>query len=138
MWSQHCAAQDYVNLGLRSGTLWKTYNESGLYSYDAAISKFGHSLSTKEQFEELKTDCKWAWNGNGYTVTGPNSESIVLPAEGIRYYDGKVRGVGSGGDYWSSTPDGSDVAWYLYFSSEWLGLNSSYRFLGRSVRLVKN
>ncbi|MCQ2318846.1 MAG: hypothetical protein MJZ90_08025 [Bacteroidales bacterium] len=73
----------YVDLGLHSGTLWKDKNEEGgFYIYDQAMSKFGNELPTKEQFEELKSSCKWAWTGSGYKVTGPSGASIYLPAEG--------------------------------------------------------
>lgn len=127
----------YVDLGLPSGTLWKDQNEAGgLYSYDQAMAKFGSSLPTKEQLEELKNSCRWTWNGNGYKVEGPSGESIVLPAAGYRNCGGSVRGVGSGGDYWSSTPDGSELAWYLAFNSGEVYMYNYRRCDSQSVRLV--
>lgn len=126
----------YVDLGLPSGTLWKDQNEAGgFYSYDQAMAKFGSSLPTKEQLEELKNSCRWTWNGNGYKVEGPSGESIVLPAAGYRDWDGCY--VGSYGRYWSSTPNGSENARYLYFDSGRVGMNSDYRRCGLSVRLVR-
>ncbi len=126
----------YVDLGLPSGTLWKDQNEAGgFYSYDQAVAKFGSSLPTKEQLEELKDSCRWTWNGNGYKVEGPSGESIVLPAAGYRDWDGCY--VGSYGRYWSSTPNGSENARYLYFDSGRVGMNSDYRRCGLSVRLVR-
>ncbi|MCQ2266038.1 MAG: hypothetical protein MJZ46_08400, partial [Bacteroidales bacterium] len=127
----------YVDLGLHSGTLWKDKNEEGgFYTYDQAMSKFGNELPTKEQCEELVSSCKWAWTGNGYKVTGPSGASITLPAAGYRN-GSNVYYVGSIGYYWSSTPDGSDGAYDLYFySDEYNVRGSRRRTYGRSVRLV--
>lgn len=128
----------YVDLGLPSGTLWKDQNEAGgLYSYDQAMAKFGSSLPTKEQLEELKNSCRWTWNGNGYKVEGPSGESIVLPAAGYRYCNGSVYDVGSYGNYWSSTPNGSENAWGLNFNSGEVDMYGDYRCRSRSVRLVR-
>ncbi len=128
---------DYVDLGLPSGTLWKAINESELYDYDEAINLYGNSLPTREQWEELMTECTWKWNGNGYKVTGSNGKAIVLPAAGYRICSGGVRSVGSLGNYWSSTPSGSEEAWELDFGSGGVNVRSSYRCGGRSVRLVQ-
>ena len=129
----------YVDLGLPSGTLWKKTNEAGgFYSYDEAKSKFGSRLPTKAQFTELKDKCRWKWTGDGYRVTGPNGNSIVLPASGYRSSLGIVDGVGSYGDYWSTTPDGSDFAWFLGFDSDGVGMYDDNRCYGYSVRLVQD
>ena len=133
----------YVDLGLPSGTLWYSKNEGGdhtRYTYDEAISNFGSKLPTKEQLEELKNQCTWTWTGSGYKVVGPNGNSIYLPAAGIRYcYDfGDVDGVGSVGNYWSSTPLGSDGACSLSFYSGRVRVGYFERCYGRSVRLVKD
>ena len=133
----------YIDLGLPSGTLWKNANEGGdkvRYTYDKAVNKFGKQLPTTEQLEELDNKCKWEWTTqnriNGYKITGPNGNSIFLPAAGIRYCDGSVAGVGTSGNYWSPTPYDSDLAWYLYFSSSEVDLGLSDCCFGQSVRLV--
>lgn len=127
----------YVDLGLPSGTLWKDQNEDGgFYTYEQAIEKFGNNLPTEEQFVELVTSCQWSWIGCAYKVTGPNGESIILPAAGYNDCDGSVNYVGSDGDYWSSTPTGSEDAWRLYFYSSEVGMGNNYRCSGQSVRLV--
>ena len=138
-------AQSYIDLGLPSGTKWKTTNERNgadakydFFTYGEALSQFGSRLPTKEQWEELKAECQWSWTGSGYKVTGPNGNSISLPAAGYRSCSGSVRGVGSYGRYWSSSPDGSDNAWYLYFDSGSVFMISNYRCLGQSVRLVQD
>ena len=131
-------AQSFVDLGLPSGTKWKTQNQTGLYTYDDAISKFGNRLPTKDQWNELTIECSWEWTGNGYKVIGPNGNSIVLPAEGYRYCNGSVVAGGSLGNYWSFTPDGSEYAWYLSFGSNGVFMYSGDRCDGSSVRLVQN
>ena len=127
----------YVDLGLPSGTLWKDKNESGYYSYDQAVSQFGSSLPSQGQWEELRSVCVWTWKGNGYKVVGPNGASIFLPAAGFRYCNETVHDIGTYGIYWSSTPDGSEKAWYLRFDSGEVDTYSYDRCFGRSVRLVR-
>ena len=135
---QKTVAQGYTDLGLPSGTIWKNFNATGFYTYDEAVSQFGNRLPTKEQWEELKAECRWSWTGSGYKVTGPNGNSISLPAAGWRYCDGSVDGVGSYGYYWSSTPKDSEDAWRLGFDSGRVRVGNSYRCGGRSVRLVQD
>ena len=127
----------YVDLGLPSGTLWKDKNESGFYSYDQAVSQFGSSLPSQGQWEELRSLCGWTWTVNGYTVIGPSGASIVLPAAGFRYCNETVHDIGAYGIYWSSTPNGSEKAWYLRFDSGEVDTYSYDRCFGRSVRLVQ-
>ena len=133
--------QGYVDLGLPSVTLWKNANEGGdyvLYTYNEAVSRFGNKLPTKQQLEELKNKCTWTWTGNGYKVTGPNGNSIFLPAAGNSDCGGSVYDVGADGNYWSSTPSGSDYACYLrFYSSSWADVLSRSRCVGCSVRLVQ-
>ena len=128
----------YVDLGLPSGALWRNSNEGGeyaLYTYEEAVSMFGNQLPTKQQLEELKDECEWTWIGNGHKVTGPNGNSIVLPAAGFINGEG-VQGKGDFGYYYSSTSDGSGV-WELRFYSSQITTYCNNPFNGRSVRLVK-
>ena len=133
--------EGYVDLDLPSGTLWKKTNETnetgGFYTYEEAVSIFGSQLPTDAQLQELKDKCEWDWTGDGYRVTGPNGNSIVLPASGFRNCDGNVYYVGSAGFYRSSSPDGSDDAWRLYFYSDEVIMSISLRCCGLSVRLVQ-
>ena len=128
----------YTDLGLPSGTKWKNFNATGFFTYDEAVSQFGNRLPTKEQWNELKAECQWTWTGSGYKVTGPNGNSIDLPAAGYRGCGGSTNRVGSLGDYWSSTPSGSDEAWDLYFGSSGVHMGSYGRCDGYSVRLVQD
>ena len=136
--SKKTVAQGYTDLGLPSGTIWKNFNATGFYTYGEAVSQFGSRLPSKEQWEELKAECQWAWTGSGYKVTGPNGNSITLPAAGGRGCSGSVDYVGPYGYYWSSTPKDSDHAWYLDFSSGGVHMSHSGRCFGHSVRLVQD
>ena len=94
---------DYVDLGLPSGTLWKSSNEQGLYTYDEAIAKFGNKLPTKEQFEELKKYCTWTGENNGIRVRGQNGRFIYLSPTSSRACDGTYYPAKTGGNLLSST-----------------------------------
>lgn len=128
---------EYVDLGLPSGTLWKSSNEKGYYSFDEAVSKFGKNLPTQEQLAELKGMCDWNWTGKGFKVTGLNGNSIFLPASGGRRCDGTVNSVGDSGVYWSSTTYGSGDAWIIFICAYGVDINRSEFCFGRSVRLVQ-
>ena len=114
---------------------------SGNAQYDAARSNWGGSwrLPTSGEMEELKENCTWIWTTQGgkrgYKVTGPNGNSIFLPAAGYRYGTSLDY---AGGRYWNSTPYGSDTdyAYYLYFNSSLQLVGWGYRYYGRSVRPV--
>lgn len=43
-------------------------------------------LPTAEEMEELITDCTWTWDeeNNGYSVEGPNGNTLFIPATGSR------------------------------------------------------
>lgn len=131
-------AEGYTDLGLPSGTIWKNFNTSGRYTFDEAVSQFGGHLPTKENWEELKSECQWSWTDNGYRVTGPNGNSIFLPAEGLRYSNGYVSNVGTYGCYWSSTVGDSNNAWDLGFTSISVNIEKNLRYIGFSVRLIQN
>ena len=94
---------------------------SGDPEYDAARAGWGGTWRTPtvEEMDKLMYDCTWEWmteeNVNGFKVTGPNGNSIFLPAAGYRNgtsleYDGEE------GYYWTSTPhSNSRYTYSLYF-----------------------
>lgn len=111
--------------------------------YDAATANWGGAwrMPTYSELNELKSSCTWEWttlNGvDGQRVTGPNGNSIFLPAAGWRDGSSSVS-VGSIGFYWSPTPNEyfDDYAYGLWFDSgyyDWLWYD---RYYGRSVRPV--
>lgn len=116
---------------------------SGKPQYDVARFNWGGSwrLPTKKELEELKKNCTWTWTtqgGNkGYKVTGPNGNSIFLPAAGY-WYGSSLGSAGEDGGYWSSTPyeSGTNRTYGLYFNSSGRGVGWSDRYGGRSVRPV--
>ena len=67
---------------------------------DPATANWGAnwSMPTNAQLKELMEKCTWEFTGSGYTVTGPNGNSIFLPAAGYRY-EGKWYGNGNAGYY---------------------------------------
>ena len=112
---------------------------------DVAHVRWGGSwrMPTRAEQDELRTKCTWSWttrNGiNGYLVTGPNGNSIFLPAAG--YLDDKgVNYKGHSGFYWSASLHNSISynAYYFYFLSGNLIWDNYYRCLGLSVRPVSN
>ena len=118
---------------------------SGNPQYDAARANWGGTwrMPTKIEFEELIDNCTWRWMGKlgykGYRVTGPNGNSIFLPAAGNR--DGtSLNYAGSYGCYWSSPPYESTTqrAYYLDFNSYHHVTHWDNRYYGHSVRPVSD
>ena len=109
---------------------------------DAATANWGGAwrMPTKAEQDELRTKCTWNWttqNGvNGYKVTGPNGNSIFLPAAGCMD-EGTLVSAGSGGLYWSSllTDDPGD-AYFVELSSDYVDWTFSDRYHGFTVRPV--
>ena len=51
-------------------------------------------------------------------------------------FNSSLFSAGSYGSYWSSTPNGSSDAYFLYFTSGYVYMNYDYRYDGFSVRCV--
>ena len=89
---------------------------------DVARAKLGGKwrMPTVAEWTELRTKCTWTWitqNGvKGYKVTGPNGNSIFLPAAGARrtIY---LQDTGTSCRFWSSSlVEGNPVcAWAVSF-----------------------
>jgi hypothetical protein len=99
-------------------------------------------MPTADEIKELNDKCSWTWttlNGvNGYRVTGPNGNSIFLPAAGFRNGT-ELYSRGAFGYYWSSSLGddyGGNGAYYLGFTRAYLSCNTIGRNFGNSVRPV--
>lgn len=110
---------------------------------DAAYVNMGAEwrMPTIAEQDELLNNCTWAWTTQndvyGSKVTGPNGNSIFLPATGCRLYS-VLYNAGSGGIYWPSSVDefGSNYAYSLHFYSDDFYWNYNLRYYGQSVRAV--
>lgn len=108
-------------------------NIAGNATYDAARANWGDTwrLPTAAEFQELLDKCTWTWTtqggNNGYRVTGPNGNSIFLPAAGI--YGEWLDWIGHQGNYLSSTyhVSGGYSADSLYTASKLYFLDSDDR-----------
>ena len=100
-------------------------------------------MPTGEQQRELVEKCTWTWTTSngviGQLVTGPNGNTIFLPAAGHRTVD-SLDDAGSGGFYWSRTivEDWYHRAYTLYLNSGGVSCSSGIlRIDGGSVRAVR-
>lgn len=112
---------------------------------DAATANWGGGarMPTDSEWQELMTNTTHQWvtvdGVNGQCFTGPNGNSIFLPASGVRSKN-ELDGVGGGGYYWSSSlyTGLPRRAWYFNFDSgRMLYLPHQDRYLGCSVRAVR-
>lgn len=110
-------------------------NASNPYAYfttkDAASYYWGGNwrMPTKEEFEELLTNCTWKWTEyersgqKGYKVTsnvpGYTDRSIFIPAGGW-IHSGNLSNQNSRGYYWSidRSSGNGNMIWGLFFSSK--------------------
>ncbi len=201
-WPDPTPVEEYVDLGLPTGTLWAKHNvgankpeayggyfawgetepkesytggtykwaytEDGKMYYtkyntnsangevdnkteldpedDSATVNMGSEwrMPTIDEITELIENCTWEWtklNGvNGYQVTGPNGNSIFLPASG----ESAMYSIGLKGYYWTRSMAFTAPSFYfptnganLYFASDLEKVNGSSRFMGCTVRAVR-
>ena len=112
---------------------------------DAATVHYGGRMPTSEEWQELRYNCTSVWttrNGvNGRLFTGPNGNTLFLPAAGYRS-DGDLRDAGNYCIYWANSLDAyaPDSAWGIGFNSYYTSVSSYYngRDYGRSVRAVRS
>ena len=116
-------------------------------SDDAATANWGSGwqMPSIEQLEELLnssyTTTTWTTQNGVYgrkIVSKQNGNSLFLPAAGYRY-DTSLKGVGSGGRYWSRSlyTSNSSGGRGLYFDSSKVSTGDYDRCYGRSVRPVR-
>lgn len=128
---------------------WDTYaflekNDSKCISGssdDVAYSKWGKEwqMPTLEQIEELLTNCSYdriTFNGvKGGLFTGPNGNSIFLPAAGGRfkselYHDGEY------GFYWSGDVFNSEESYNIFFDCDDVSVSPFFIRYGFTIRPV--
>lgn len=112
--------------------------------YDMALTIAGKGwrMPTKKEFEELQNQCRWLWctdedGVSGCKITGPNGNSIFLPAAGFRTEEIET-GQNEYGNYW--TGDLSkypEEAYNLLFNQQGPKSWKARRYFGFSVRPVK-
>ena len=164
-WSTNTTETDYHPYGSATANLYDGDGRAD-WGYNA-ISNGGNTENqwrtlTTEEWQYLFNNHTKGWstvNGvNGYVIrpdgvstavassyttsdwaTQEAAGSLFLPAAGDRNGT-TVYGVGSFGTYWSSTFYESDVkdACCMFFRSSDLGPGRYHKFLGNSVRLVRN
>ena len=198
-WPDPIPVEDYVDLGLPSGTLWATrnvgaekpekygdyfawgevepkdYYHGSTYKWndsetgtmhmskyctkeangvvdnkivldpedDAACVNYPNGqMPSQEQLEELIANCTWEWsqlNGvDGLLVTGPNGNTMFLPAAGYRMQS-SVYNAGTQCNYWlNSIQEIAPLnAWKIYATSSIFQINGSSRSVGYTVRAVR-
>lgn len=110
-------------------------------NYDAATYNMGigWQTPTKQQYEELKSNCTWMWQDkpSGYKIVAKNGKSIFLPTTGYMSNGGNLN-YANQGFYWTSEVESgsSKNAIGLGFSSNEYNIKSYYRDGGRCIRAV--
>ena len=111
---------------------------------DAAFVNLGDDwrMPTDAEMTELRESCTWMWTTrggiNGYDVTGPNGNSIFLPAAGACDANTGVSTDGVRGFYWTSSlhTDSAISSFGVTFWSSGVGRNGYVRCLGMTIRPV--
>jgi hypothetical protein len=143
----------YIHCGGSNSTMTKYCNRTNFGTVDdkavldaeddVAHVKWGGDwrMPTKEEQDELRDNCTWEWTTlndvAGYRVTGPNGNSIFLPAAGYRV--GKdISEKGKNGYYWSSSLFATLCynAYALRFANTTNAWGSRLRYYGQPVRAV--
>lgn len=141
-WGEITPKDDYTNENSLTFNM-KMEDITGNPQYDAATANWGSSarMPTKPEMDELYYSCEWKWtvrnNVYGYTVTGPNGNSIFLPASGYRK-NTELHENDVCGRYWESTTNGN-TEWsrcFKFVSSEIRFYEYESRSMGLSVRPV--
>lgn len=101
------------------------YASADIYKTDRDVANkvYGSwvTMPTIDEFEELFTECKKEWIEDtenhvaGYKFTGPNGNSIFLPAAGTRT-QGNVSGEGLNGYYLSGSINATDNRFAMAYS----------------------
>ena len=152
-WGETAVKEDYQWLTYKwydfdEFELTKYYSEDGLKELvledDAAYTNWGPlwRMPSLEQINELSDYCTWQQTTRNGVVgmlgTGPNGNTLFLPATGYRYYT-SVEQTGVLGLFWTRTlfSGNSKVACSLDLLSGNVGWGNSDRCSGVTVRPVR-
>ncbi len=115
-----------------------TTNGANYTWYTATASTQGSSYSICPRGWRLPSNTEYntLLSSAGITNGGKLNGSPYNFSYAGYVYSGSLRNVGSEGRYWSSTADGADSAYYLYFDSSYVYTNNYLRYYGYSVRCV--
>lgn len=130
----------FIDLGLPSGRLWATENAPGHYTFDEAVNTFGDLLPKASAMVELfeESICIWNDEKKGLDITGPNGNSIFLPAAGYTMDTPEVKLKNKEGYYWTRMPSSQTRARSMDFDSDGVyPLYGNRRRYGFSVRLCR-
>ena len=143
------STQSYAKIGTDANDINGDWLICGDVRYDAAAKSWQGKwcMPTDRQIQCLLNECSWEWksnynnsNHNGYLVTGPNGNSIFLPAAG-KIGGNELTFEGTEAYYWSGAlntlREGYASAFAINFTSD----NQHYRIftareIGRSIRPV--
>ena len=111
--------------GFQTSINLEDYASADIYKTDRDVANKVHgswvTMPTIDEFEELFTECKKEWIEDtenhvaGYKFTGPNGNSIFLPAAGTRT-QGTVSGEGLNGYYLSGSINATDNRFAMAYS----------------------
>ena len=111
--------------GFQTSIDLENYASADIYKTDRDVANkvYGSwvTMPTIDEFEELFTECKKEWVEDtenhvaGYKLTGPNGNSIFLPAAGTRI-QGTISGEGLNGYYLSGSINPSDNKFAMAYS----------------------
>lgn len=111
--------------GFQTSINLEDYASADIYKTDRDVANkvYGSwvTMPTIDEFEELFTECKKEWIEDtenhvaGYKFTGPNGNSIFLPAAGTRT-QGNVSGEGLNGYYLSGSINATDNRFAMAYS----------------------
>ena len=111
--------------GFQTSVLFENYASADIYKTDRDVANkvYGSwvTMPTIDEFEELFRECKKEWVEDtqnhvaGYKLTGPNGNSIFLPAAGSRTQQ-TVSGQGINGLYLSGSINPADKQFALGYS----------------------
>lgn len=136
----------FVDLGLKSGTLWAAdfEIEGEAVKFLAYKDAERYDIPTKEQFEELLESCKWEFNylsssARRYTCIGPNGNHIVFSSKGYKLA-GTKREIEKIFFWVKSTPEDSTkkAASFFFHNGEIKKLTEMFSGSMLPLRLIKN